>query len=250
MIASTPRERIAGMAGALLVQAAILAALVYGLAMSAPKVVSDQIILFATAPEPSPPPPVIPPKHRTKGKEGAASPANIKSVATEVVAPAPIVPPVVPPPIIAAPRPNIGAEASQGAAPVHGPGSGAGGIGNGTGSGGKGNGDGGGDLDTPPRWIKGRLKDSDYPRELGASGIGGTVEVRFAVEADGTVDDCRVTRSSRNAVLDATTCRLIVQRYRYKPSLDEDGQPVKSYIVESHSWDVEDEPPDPPAERR
>jgi protein TonB len=243
MIASTPRERLAGMAGALLVQAAILWVLIYGLAIGAPKVVSDQITLFATAPEAPPPPPVIPPKHRTKGKEGAASPANIKSVATEVYAPKPVIPPVVPPPIAAAPRPNTGVDASQGAAQVRGPGSGAGGIGNGTGSGGSGDGDGGGDLDTPPRWIKGRIKDSDYPRELGASGIGGTVEVRFAVEADGKVDDCRVTRSSRNAVLDATTCRLIVQRYRYKPSLDEDGRPVKSYIVESHSWDVQDEPP-------
>jgi protein TonB len=242
MIASTPRERLTGMAGALLVQGAILWVLIYGLAIGAPKVVSDEIKLFAPAPELPPPPPVIPPRHRTKGKEGAASPANIKSVATELYAPKPVIPPVAPPPIAAAPQPNIGVQASQGAAPVHGPGSGAGGIGNGTGSGGSGDGDGGGGLDTPPRWIKGRIKDSDYPRDLGATGIGGTVEVRFSVEEDGKVDDCRVTRSSRNALLDATTCRLILERYRYKPSLDEDGRPVKSYIVESHSWDVSDDP--------
>jgi protein TonB len=243
MIASTPRERLTGLVGALMVQAAILWVLIYGLAISAPKVVSDQINLFATAPEAPPPPPVIPPKHRTKGKEGAASPANIRSVATEVYAPPPVIPPVAPPPIVAAPHPNIGVQASQGAAPVPGPGSGAGGIGNGTGSGGSGDGDGGGEFDTPPHWIKGRIKDSDYPRELGASGIGGTVGVRFAVEEDGTVDDCRITRSSRNAVLDATTCRLIVERYRYKPSLDEDRRPVKSYVVESHSWAVSDDSP-------
>ncbi len=164
MIASTPRERLTGMAGALLVQAAILWVLIYGLAIGAPKVVSDQIKLFATAPDaPPPPPPVIPPRHRTKGKEGAASPANIKSVATEVYAPPPVIPTVTPPPIVAAPRPGIGAQASQGAAPVRGPGSGAGGTGNGTGSGGSGEGDGGGgaDLDTPPRGGKGPIQDSD-----------------------------------------------------------------------------------------
>lgn len=246
MIASTPRERLVGMAGALLVQAAILWVLIHGLAINAPRIVTDQIKLFATAPEPPPPPPVIPPRHRTKGKEGAASPANIKSVATEVYAPKHVIPPVMPSPITAAPQPNVGGQVSQGAAQVRGPGSGAGGIGNGTGSGGNGDGDGDGDgdNDTPPRWIKGRIKDSDYPRELGASGIGGTVEVRFAVEENGTVDDCTVTRSSRSALLDATTCRLIVERYRYKPSLDGNGRPVKSYIVESHSWDIADEPPD------
>jgi protein TonB len=237
------------MIGALLVQGAILCVLIYGLAIRAPRAVSDQVKLFATVPEAPPPPPVIPPEHRTKGKQGAASPANIKSVATEVSAPPPVIPPVVPPPIAAAPHPNVGVQASQGAAQIRGPGSGAGGIGNGTGNGGDGNGD-GGDDEIPPRLIQGRLTFSDLPAELADAEIGGTVGVRYAVEPDGRVDECRITKSSGNPLLDRTTCRLIEERFRYKPSLDADGQPVRSYIVESHSWEIQREPPDDQGRRR
>jgi protein TonB len=123
-------------------------------------------------------------------------------------------------------------------------------IGRGTGSGGEGNGSGSGDggdgngngRATAPRWIKGRLKDSDYPREAGRAGIGGTVEVRYAVEVDGRVTHCTIIRSSGDAQLDETTCRLLEQRYRYRPAKDSDGRPVRSLVEESHSWIIEEDP--------
>lgn len=223
---------------AVLLQAGILLVLVLGLRVVAVEHPDSGIALFTTAPEPPPPPPpVIPPKERTRGKEGASAPANIKSTATEVTAPPPVIPPLQPPPIVAAPTPNVGTQATQGAAPVAGPGTGAGGVGNGTGSGGRGNGDGGGE--TPPRWMSGRLRFADLPPELVDQDLGGSVEVKYAVEPDGSVDDCRVTRSSGNRLLDQTTCRLIEQRFRYRPSYDADGQAVRSYIVETHSWSID-----------
>jgi len=239
-----------GAAVAILLQAGMLWVLIMGLGVTATRHTDSRIAIFAIAPEPPPPPPVIPPKHRTKGKEGAASPPNIKSTATEVYAPKPVIPPVTPPPIAAAPKPNVGIDPSQGAAPVQGPGTGAGGIGNGTGSGGNGDGDGGGGDGTPPRMIKGRLKFSDLPAELADAEIGGEVGVRYAVETDGRVDDCRITKSSGDKLLDQTTCRLIEERFRFKPSLDEDGEPVRSYIVESHSWEIQREPPEEDRRRR
>ena len=237
MLRADPSSRIGGALIAIALQAGILCALFFGLALRVPEVVRDPLTLFVTAPPPPPPPPVVPPKHRTKGHVGAAAPANRKSTATEVQAPKPVVPPVKPPPIVAAPTLNVGVQATQGAAPVAGPGSGAGGTGNGTGSGGQGDGDGGGD-DTPPRQIGGRMRIDDLPPDLMAMGIRGTVGVRYAVEVNGAVDDCRVTRSSGNRELDALTCRLIETRFRYRPSLDGDGHPVKAYVVENHSWEV------------
>jgi periplasmic protein TonB len=204
---------------------------------------SEALVLFDVAPpEPEllPPAPVMPVKAASKRPEGAASPPNVRSQASEIVAPPPVVT-LPPPPILAAQVAGTGVAATQGAAPVAGPGTGAGGFGNGTGSGGTGDGDGGGGGE-PPRLIHGRLKDSDYPRAAGAAGVGGTVSVRYFVGEDGRVGECRITRSSGNAELDEITCRLIRERFRFRPSLDDDGQPVGAFLVEKHSWLIRDEP--------
>jgi len=191
-----------------------------------------------TPPKPPPPPPVQPKRIESHRPRGAAAPPNIRSQATPVVAPPPLV--VLPPvsPVIAAPVAGTGADPSQGASDKPGPGTGAGGIGNGTGSGGSGDGDGYGD-ETPPRRIRGRIKDSDYPEAAADAGASGTVQVRYFVNVDGRVSGCVVTRSSGNAALDETTCRLIEQRYRYDPSRDADGRPVRSIIVVNQDWVLE-----------
>lgn len=232
-------DRIKAATAALLVQGLLGYALIAGLGVRMAKAAQDSLTLLRLAPEPHPPPAEkpIPPKVRSQKPEGAAAPPNIRSKATQIVAPPPVVP-VPPSPVIVAPIAALGDQATQGAAPVAGSGTGAGGVGNGTGSGGRGNGDGGG-AQTPPRWIKGNLKDSDYPRQAGDEGAQGRVWVRFTVEPDGRVDQCLIRRSSGNTELDATTCRLIEKRYRYRPALDTDGKPVRSFVVEEHEWDIE-----------
>jgi periplasmic protein TonB len=185
--------------------------------------------------------------------EGAASPPNLASRATELVAPEPVIVLPVPPPIIAAPIPSTGVEASSGNAQVPGLGTGSGGIGDGTGSGARGGGAGGGGAGgagdgrgySPPRLLRGRIRDSDYPRELGEQGIGGVVGIRYTVEPDGRATDCKITRTSGSALLDAVTCRLIEQRFRFDPSRDRAGRPVRSQMENNHEWVVEDFPPEP-----
>jgi protein TonB len=152
---------------------------------------------------------------------------------------------VTPPPVVVAPIAGTGSDASAGAARIPGPGPGSGGIGNGTGSGDRGNGDGDGGF-TAPRQIKGRLKDSDYPRAAGEAGASGTVSVRFVVLTNGRVTDCEITHSRGNAALDDTTCRLIEQRFRFDPSRDADGRPVESMVAENHSWEIQHVPEAPP----
>ncbi|WP_375427033.1 energy transducer TonB [uncultured Sphingomonas sp.] len=221
--------------------------LVIGLAVRMPTVGESPLAVFEVAP-PSPPPPVriVPERTRNRRPEGEAAPPNLRSRATPVVAPLPIILIPTPSPVIAAPVAGPGSDPSQGAAAVPGPGTGAGGVGNGTGSGGNGDGDGGGwEDETPPRRIRGRLRDSDYPEAAAEAGASGVVSVRYAVEVNGRVSGCRVTRSSGNAALDATTCRLITERYRYRPSLDADGQPVRVTIVVDHEWSLQAVPAEP-----
>ena len=78
-----------------------------------------------------------------------------------------------------------------------------------------------------------------YPEAAADAGASGTVQVRYFVNVDGRVSGCVVTQSSGNAALDETTCRLIEQRYRYDPSRDADGRPVRSIIVVNQDWVLE-----------
>jgi protein TonB len=202
---------------------------------------------------PPPVPPVRPVHERSRRAEGAAAPPNLEARPTEIVAPAPVIPP--PPTIAAAPVAGPGDKPKAGAAPVPGPGTGAGGQGNGTGSGGFGDGPGGGGDgggESPPRHIRGRISDRDYPRGAAESGVSGTVSVIYTIETDGRATHCAITHSSGSAELDETTCRLIEERFRYEPSRDRWGRPVRSRMVSDHEWVTEDDPreDEPPPRRR
>ena len=237
------RERIVAATAAGGVQALLIYALLSGLAWRSVPGFDEGLEIFAVTPQAPPSPRTIPARQKVSRPEGAAAPKSLRSTATEVVAPPPIVPLPVAPPVIAAPVANTGADPTQGASDLPGPGIGSGGVGTGFGSGGSGNGDGSGwDDETPPRWKKGRIRDSDYPREAADAGGSGTVSVRYRVEIDGRVTGCVITRTSGNAILDETTCRLIEQRFRYEPSRDARGRPVISYIVRDNEWVIDRAP--------
>jgi protein TonB len=237
----TPRDRIASATASILLCALLGYALILGLGVTLPAGAPEALKLFAVGPKPPPPPPerVVPRPARSHRPEGAASPANLKAKATELVAPIPIVRPIVPPLVIVALKPGVGADATAGAAPVPGPGTGAGGIGTGTGSGGAGDGDGDGGDETPPRLVKSRFSRGDFREAealVGENNVVGRLGVRYTVGTDGRVSQCRVTRSSGKPALDGITCRLIEKRYRYRPSLDAAGRPVPSTVFHNQDW--------------
>ena len=190
-----------------------------------------------------PPPPAVErrplPQRQAERRAGEAAPPNLKQNPTEIVAPPPVLPIEPPPPVVAAPVAGTGVAPDAGAAPVAGPGTGAGGFGDGRGSGGAGEGD-GGDGGTPPRQLRGTLRASDYPSVAFTSGTALRIAVRYLVEINGRVTDCDVTRSSGVAELDEITCRLIRERYRFRPARDERGEPVPSYVVDTNSWFLEE----------
>lgn len=206
-------------------------------------------IIFTILPEPKPVPPPKPPvadrparKTGAPDPKGAASAPNLRSRATPVQAP-PIDPPK-PAPVVAAPIASDDGDTTSGASDRVGPGTGAGGSGNGTGSGDGGDGSGGGGGGTPPVQIAGRIRDSDYPRQAGTLGIGGAVEVRYAIDPDGRARDCVILASSGNPTLDAATCTLIERRFRFRPSRGPDGRPRRVYMEQRHEWIVQNLPPE------
>lgn len=232
-------DRIKSGAAVAVVHALLAYAFIAGLRFERGSGIVDSLAVFDLA-EPSPRPPVeepVPAPVESDAPEGAASPPNLKALASPVKAPPPHKLRVeTPPTITAAPTPAQGTDNSAGASDVAGPGTGAGGAGEGTGSGSAGAGDGSGGSATRARKISGRIEHSDYPRDAGDAGAEGTVVVHFDVGAEGHVTGCKVADSSGNAELDAVTCRLVEQRFRYEPAKDAQGRAVPAFIEWTQIW--------------
>jgi protein TonB len=240
VIAPMPwRERLGAALLTALIVAALGYALVLGLAFGgAGPAAQEALSTFQLAAAPPPPERTIPPPRKIARASGRAAPPNLRSKATEVTAPVPVIQIAPPPPILVAPLPGVGVQATSGASDRAGPGTGAGGIGDGTGAGGDGDGDGSG-FERVPRLISGRIRGSDIPDAILDIGFRGVVGVRYRVETDGRVTGCTVARSSGNPLMDQATCRAIEKRFRYDPWRDVAGRPVRSTVLRDQQWDID-----------
>lgn len=231
--------------GAIVVVGAIHAALLFMLLhLSGTVDLTDPqaaLRVFDVSEVPPPPPPSEPVREQTtqdrqkpKEAEGAASPKNIRSRATPVVAPKPRIELPLPVPMAATTTPNTGVQATQGASDVRGPGTGAGGTGTGTGSGGSGSGSGGGGgggAVQPPQLVTPVLRGRDFPRELLERWPRrATVFLRLRVDARGFVSECTVDRGSGVAAIDSSICNVAHDRLRFRPALNRAGQPVAGWF--------------------
>lgn len=234
------RDRIKAMAGVAAFHALLGYALIVGLGYDVATAVTDNLKVFDVREEP--PPPIeepIPAETRIEEPEGAASPPSMAAQPSPVVAPPPEVRLKVPPDIVTVPEPTPvapGNDPSAGSAKIPGPGTGTGGQGSGTGAGGQGSGTGGGAA-RPAQRVGGAISgERDYPARARRARIEGSVAVRFVVGVDGRVSGCSIRRSSGNAELDRTTCRLIERRFRYVPAKDAQGRPVPETVSRTFDW--------------
>jgi protein TonB len=62
------------------------------------------------------------------------------------------------------------------------------------------------------------------------------VAISVRVNANGSVSNCRVVRSSGNSVADALMCLLFVQYVRFRPARDPAGRPVAQDITWVPVW--------------
>lgn len=217
-------------------------ALIGGFGVTVVQAVSDNLKIFDIREETLPPPPPAaepPPREAETPVEpaSAAAPENLRQTPVPVVVPPPVLPVIVPPPVIAAPVPAQGPAADAGASDNPGPGTGSGGEGAGTGSGQAGDGTGSGVAVHSER-IKGRIKPSDYPDAAYEAHAGGTVFVRLVIGTDGRASRCDIDESSGRADLDSATCRIILERYRYRPARDAAGNPVQEVVHMAQVWET------------
>ncbi|AXJ96691.1 MULTISPECIES: energy transducer TonB [unclassified Sphingomonas] len=238
---NVPHQRLRERAGAAGLTALMVGGLgfvlLHGLAAGfLPPAMQQGLATFAVLPDPPPPERVVPPPRKITRPSGKASPPNLRSKATEVTAPVPVIV-TVPPPIVVAPLPNIGVQATSGASDRPGPGTGAGGIGNGDGAGGDGDGDGSG-MERMPQLIRGDVRGRDVPAWALEQGFHGTVRMRFHIDTQGRPSDCRIVGSSGSAEMDAITCRAVETRFRYRPWRDADGRPVAATVLRDQEWDI------------
>lgn len=173
-----------------------------------------------------PPPPAPPPKGRQPAA-AAAPPSRGETAAPSRPDP----PRPLPKPTPAQPAVDAGSQSEHGAGSAAGSGSGQGGQGAGTGSGGT-----GGGAVTPPVHVAGSLSNADYARAGLPKGAQGTVVIGFRVRRDGAVDGCRTVRSSGYAVIDEATCRLVEERFRFRPAEDAAGRPIDYAENTDFTW--------------
>lgn len=223
------RSRTKAIAAVAVIHVALAAAILTGLNVKIAERVVDKlqtIDIRLPRPEPKPPPP--PPAREPKKVELEEGAAGKKAEPTPVVAPKPRIP--VQSPIPAAPVAGAGSATTAGAANQ----------GTGTGAGGSGTGRGGGGVDytkfTPAQRIS-RIPNSQYRRLVASSGQRrGTVGITLKVNTDGSPSNCRIARSSGNAVTDSLMCQLALQYVRFRPARDDRGRPVAQDITWYPDW--------------
>ncbi|MGN3974321.1 TonB family protein [Tsuneonella sp. SYSU-LHT278] len=175
------------------------------------------------------PPPEPEPDAGASGEEGT------KAVPKATIAPEPRIKVKPDPP---APKASSTGSADTSGAREQGAGTGAGGTGSGTGSGSGGSGQGGG-IATNPVHVSGGINNArDYPTPPGGrqARIGTEVIVKVIVGPDGRASNCSVYKPSPDPEADAITCRLVVERLRFKPATDAAGNPVAAPFYWRQRW--------------
>ena len=224
-----PRERVAALVAVAIVQTGLALGLLSGFRVEitrAPEAI-ERLIDVRLQPPPPPPRPRATPKRQAAHPQSSAPKAEPKPLGGSPGPKPAHAPPSVTP--VVALRPSAAPSGGgTGTGPALGSGSGGGRGGEGYGA------DDGGGTDLVQ--IRGAIGPSDYPRDLRERGLGGRVEFVFTVEANGRVGRCSVTRSSGIAELDALTCRLVQQRFVYRPSTDRYGRPIEDEVDGVQDW--------------
>jgi hypothetical protein len=89
---------------------------------------------------------------------------------------------------------------------------------------------------TPLDDRAGWLRPSDYPLGMASRGANGLVHFRLDVSETGAVTGCHLQEPMNPPSLNELTCRLLKERARFAPALDQDGKPARSIFVSQVRW--------------
>ena len=226
----TRPDKVKAIAGVAVVYAAVVGAALMMPSDSPLRIGENEstvLIDVKEMPEPQPPPPEEPGK--AEEEEGAA---GKKAEPTPIVAPKPRIEVPAEPPVAAAPIAGTGSATTAGAA-TSGTGPGAGGSGTGRGGGGSG---GGGGIGAEARLLGGNS--SRLPSRLlrGFAADSGYGHLLLTVAGSGRVTDCSVLQTTGDAQVDQALCNLMIQRSRWSPARDRQGNPITVRVRYTATW--------------
>jgi TonB family protein len=95
--------------------------------------------------------------------------------------------------------------------------------------------------------LAGYVTSDDYPSDALDKGEQGTVEFLLTIGVDGAPTDCAVTNSSGSSSLDSASCRIMIERARFKPAKNATGKTVVGTYTGRISWRTEESEPWPAA---
>lgn len=183
--------------------------------------VADAFTVTVTTSDPPPPPPADPaPDEGAQGEPGKEAVPK-----PEAEPPSPVETP--------RPRPRASSTgtANRSGAQESGEGTGAAGSGDGTGSGQSGSGQGNGVSQARKQSVRsGEINTAtDFPVPEGgrSTRFGKRVRVKFTITTDGRAKNCSVTYSDVDAETTGLVCGLVMQKIRFNPKLDRNGNPVE-----------------------
>lgn len=83
-----------------------------------------------------------------------------------------------------------------------------------------------------------------YPKSALAHGDEGLVGMALTISETGSVSDCVIAQSSNAQSLDDASCRLMLDKAKFKPALDSKGAPTTGTIAINFNWILPEAPPD------
>jgi TonB family protein len=89
-------------------------------------------------------------------------------------------------------------------------------------------------INNPGSW----LTSEDYPRNLLRKGVRGIVNFRLIVDDKGGVESCHIQRSTRPVGFDEAVCKIISDRAKFEPALDDKGQGIKSFYTNNVIFNI------------
>ncbi|MGF7154621.1 TonB family protein [Novosphingobium gossypii] len=227
---SKPRWSVAAVV--LLIHLGIIAGLIRAFTPD----VADRVVRSATqaftidAPPPAPPPPAPDPPAAAQPRAADGAPAAKATPRPAAIPRAPVV-------IVTTQAPPVVGQGTQNAAGASAQGAGTGALGSGMGSGAGGTGTGAGRGSSPTVKIAGNINSAkDYPRRTRDLRIDASVTVEVAVGADGRPTACRIAQPSPDAEADRITCRLAMDRFRFRPATDAMGNPTTAVYRWRQRW--------------
>lgn len=200
-------RRLTAIIAVIILHVALAYALVSGLAVRVAQAVQEDLTVFDVEDEPPPPEeelPPPPPEQPLPPPPVVVTPPPPVVIQRPTVAPRPPVP--APPPPAPPPPPPPPPSQAQAAQP-------------------RGN---------PGRWVT----NADYPSASIRNEEQGTASFRLTIGTNGRVTNCQITSSTGFSRLDNETCRQLQRRARFRPALDDAGNPTTGSYSSSIRWEI------------